>query len=122
LKSLVKVLLFVVASFVILAIFLLYQFFSIPNKVTDEIQSKACTGIIRSIEKTRPCFVNLLIKETNKTIDLGVMNCCGSEKNSFFDYAEVGDSLIKEKGKLRLLIIKANNHGKKEFSYPLCFK
>ena len=121
-KTLFKAIVVVIASLVAVTIFLLYQFFSVPSNVTDEIQSRACAGIIRSIEKTQPCFLTLHVAEKNKTNDLSVMNCCEAEKNTFFDYAEVGDSLIKEKGKLSVLVIKANHNGKKEFKYPVCFQ
>ena len=121
-KTLFKAIVVVIAFLVAVTIFLLYQFFSVPSNVTAEIQSRACAGIIRSIEKTQPCFLTLHVAERNKTSDLSVMNCCVAEKNTFFDYAEVGDSLIKEKGKLSVLVIKANHNGKKEFKYPVCFQ
>ena len=104
-----------------IAVFLLYQFLSIPSKVHDELTSQYCSGVIDTIQKSTPCFLTIRVKQLKEVIDLSVMNCCESEKREFFKYAQTGDSLIKVKGKFTLLLIKAGTHETKEFPYPFCF-
>jgi hypothetical protein len=122
LKSSIKLLFPILAFIVGIAIFLFYQFVSIPSKIQDELTAQYCTGVIDTIKKEQPCFLTIRVRQMTETIGLSVMNCCDSEKTDFFKAAHVGDSLIKKKGEFTLLLINAKTHETKEFPYPYCFQ
>ena len=122
-KSLTKILLLTLAIIISLVIFIFYFFtIGIPNAVTNDIEHRSCSGVIVSIESTQPCFINIEVKQRDTVITLDAGKCCGSKFDSFFRFAEIGDSVIKEKGKLTISIVKAKTHERKEFDYPYCLK
>lgn len=120
-KLTIKLLLLILTIFIIVFGFLFYEFVSIPGKVQYELERKQCNGVIDSIEKVQPGFMTIHIKELTETIGIDVMNCDRTESDSLFAYVKVGDSLIKERNRLFIKIIKRNGEHK-EFPYPLCFR
>jgi hypothetical protein len=122
LKFVAKLFLILIFLFAGIIGFSVYVIFGVPNKAISEITESNAGGIIYKIKGTQSCFFKVGIKQLSDTIELPVMSCCGSEQNEFFKFVAIGDSLVKEKGKFTLRVIKAKTKEVNEFPYPYCFQ
>jgi hypothetical protein len=110
-----------IAFAVIITIIIFLDFMYIPRKIESEVKSASCIGTVVEIKKDQPCSFIVRVKELTEIKDLNLMSCCGTN-DSLFQLIEINDSLIKEKDKMSLTVIKANTHNRKIFQYPFCIE
>lgn len=100
---------FLLIFFVIMIIFIMYENFFQPSywcKLSKEFKESSYRGVVvkKFIDKENHSAKMILIKHNDKIIDMNL----DSDTTSYFEYVNVGDSIIKAKESVNLEVIKRN--------------
>ena len=101
--------------------FLGAQYFACVPGSDDDLKGESFKGlIIKKSENKVGCHGDFLIVDNHKTQSIKTVCHCVPEIQNIWDYAAVGDTLLKPKDELFLYVIRKNETRK--YEYPICIR
>ena len=98
-----------------------FQYFACTPNFKDELVNKSFKGvIIKKYESTGGCRGEFLIVDEQKIQRIKTVCYCVNEQQNVWDYATVGDTLLKREGELQIYVIRKTETRK--YEYPNCIQ
>lgn len=125
LKILLGVIILIALSYIIYYAYGYFQYHKALKRDEDKwlnevFKPRYFKGVIYQLDKNHEgnCFTNLIILIGEEKFASGVCLC--GENESFSNFTNVGDSIIKKQSSFKVIVIKKVSGETKEFDFPFC--